>query len=44
MRRLKVTSCSVLRVPEHGPCRVDADQDILVENGLIEWIAGSRRG
>ena len=44
MRRLKVTSCSVLRVPEHGPCRVDADQDILVENGLIEWIGPAGSG
>ncbi|MGW1562906.1 amidohydrolase [Streptomyces sp. NPDC002144] len=44
MRRLIVTSCSVLVVPEQGPCRVETDQDILVEDGVIVWLgpAGTR--
>jgi 5-methylthioadenosine/S-adenosylhomocysteine deaminase len=44
MRRLIVTSCSVLVVPERGPCRVEADQDILVEDGVIAWLGPAGSG
>ena len=35
MTRLVVRNCSVLVVPEAGECRVDAGQDIHVEDGVI---------
>lgn len=44
MRRLIVTSCSVLVVPERGLCRVEADQDILVEDGVIAWLGPAGSG
>ena len=44
MRRLIVTSCSVLDVPEQGPCRVVPDQDILVEGGVIVWLGAAGTG
>ncbi|MFG2469637.1 amidohydrolase [Streptomyces canus] len=44
VRRLIVTSCSVLLVPEQGPCRVETDQDILVEDGVIAWLGPAGSG
>ncbi|MEE1763403.1 MULTISPECIES: amidohydrolase family protein [unclassified Streptomyces] len=44
MRRLVVTSCSVLLVPERGACRVETDQDILVEDGVIAWLGPAGSG
>jgi 5-methylthioadenosine/S-adenosylhomocysteine deaminase len=44
MRRLIVTSCSVLVVPEWGLCRVETDQDILVEDGVIAWLGPAGSG
>ncbi|MET9785774.1 amidohydrolase [Streptomyces canus] len=44
MRRLIVTSCSVLLVPEQGSCRVETDQDILVEDGVIAWLGPAGSG
>ncbi|MFJ7048800.1 amidohydrolase family protein [Streptomyces sp. NPDC101112] len=44
MRRLMVTSCSVLDVPELGPCQVRDDQDILVQDGDIAWIGPAGTG
>ncbi|MFJ9152832.1 amidohydrolase family protein [Streptomyces sp. NPDC102270] len=44
MRRLIVTSCSVLVVPEQGPSRVETEQDILVEDGVIAWLGPAGSG